>query len=92
LTVGLQLNIRSDREISSLVRLGLDAPPESLDEAYRCAPNASDDCSTRHRGRSARQYEYFCCNNQLAAARHQRSSGHFAVPTVEKKFKRFIAR
>ncbi|HSZ13115.1 MAG TPA: recombinase family protein [Solirubrobacteraceae bacterium] len=38
----------------------------------------------RHRGRSGRQYEYFCCNNRTARRRKaQCSSGHASVPTVE---------
>jgi site-specific DNA recombinase len=38
----------------------------------------------RHRGRSGRQYEYFCCNNRAVRRRKtQCSSGHSPVPTVE---------
>ncbi|HEY4894757.1 MAG TPA: recombinase family protein [Solirubrobacteraceae bacterium] len=40
----------------------------------------------RHRGRSGRQYDYFCCNNR-AVRRHkiQCSSGHYSVETVEQR-------
>jgi site-specific DNA recombinase len=38
----------------------------------------------RHRGRSGRQYEYFCCNNRAARRREvQCSSGHYAVEVTE---------
>jgi site-specific DNA recombinase len=40
----------------------------------------------RHRSRSGRQYEYFCCNNRTVRRRDTKcSSGHFAVPAVEKE-------
>lgn len=40
----------------------------------------------RHRSHSGRQYEYFCCNNRTVRRRKiQCSSGHSAVPTVEKE-------
>jgi site-specific DNA recombinase len=38
----------------------------------------------RHRGRSGRQYEYFCCNNRTVRRREIKcSSGHYAVHTTE---------
>jgi site-specific DNA recombinase len=40
----------------------------------------------RHRGRSGRRYEYFCCNNRTVRRRTtQCSSGHSSVPTVEEE-------
>jgi site-specific DNA recombinase len=40
----------------------------------------------RHRGRSGRQYEYFCCNNRSARRRKiQCSSGHYSVSSVEEE-------
>jgi site-specific DNA recombinase len=38
----------------------------------------------RHRGRSGKQYEYFCCNNRAARRKKvQCSSGHYPVEVVE---------
>jgi site-specific DNA recombinase len=38
----------------------------------------------RHRGKSGRQYEYFCCNNRtVRRKRVECSSGHYAVSVVE---------
>lgn len=37
----------------------------------------------RHRGRSGRHYEYFCCNNRAVRRRGQCSSGHFSVEVTE---------
>jgi site-specific DNA recombinase len=43
----------------------------------------------RHRGRSGRHYEYFCCNNRTVRRREiQCSSGHYSVPTVEEHVRR----
>ena len=40
----------------------------------------------RHRGRSGRQYEYFCCNNRTVRRKKiQCSSGHYSVPVVEQQ-------
>jgi site-specific DNA recombinase len=37
----------------------------------------------RHRGRSGRHYEYFCCNNRTVRRRGECSSGHYSVPVTE---------
>jgi site-specific DNA recombinase len=37
----------------------------------------------RHRGRSGRYYEYFCCNNRTVRRRGQCASGHFPVDLTE---------
>ncbi|HYM46573.1 MAG TPA: recombinase family protein [Solirubrobacteraceae bacterium] len=37
----------------------------------------------RHRGRSGRYYEYFCCNNRAVRRRGHCSSGHYAVEATE---------
>lgn len=38
----------------------------------------------RHRSRSGRQYEYFCCNNRTVRGRpHQCDSGHYLVDVTE---------
>jgi site-specific DNA recombinase len=37
----------------------------------------------RHRSRSGRHYEYFCCNNRSARRRGECTSGHYSVDTTE---------
>jgi site-specific DNA recombinase len=37
----------------------------------------------RHRGRSGKHYEYFCCNNRTVRRRGQCPSGHYSVPVTE---------
>lgn len=60
-------------------------------EHYLRGSVVCDECLGRllyglHRGRSGRQYEYFCCNNRTVRRRKiQCSSGHYSVPTVEEK-------
>jgi site-specific DNA recombinase len=39
----------------------------------------------RHRGRSGRYYEYFCCNNRAVRRRGQCSSGHYSVEVTEQR-------
>jgi hypothetical protein len=60
-------------------------------EHYLRGTVVCDECLGRllyghHRGRSGRQYDYFCCNNR-AVRRHkiQCSSGHYSVDTVEQR-------
>lgn len=37
----------------------------------------------RHRSRSGKHYEYFCCNNRTVRRRGQCTSGHYSVPVTE---------
>jgi hypothetical protein len=39
----------------------------------------------RHRGRSGRHYEYFCCNNRTTRRRGECPSGHYAVDVTEER-------
>ncbi len=44
----------------------------------------------RHRGRTGRQYDYFCCNNRTVRRRKIHcTSGHHAVPAVEEHIEEF---